>query len=45
VAQPVVTAWVVATIAAGTLVVANVLAVVPALVASRAKAASLLKAE
>ena len=44
-AEPVVTAWVVAAIAAGTLVVANLLAVGPALVASRAKAASLLKAE
>ena len=39
------TVWVVAAIAVGTLVVANVLAVGPALVASRAKAASLLKAE
>ena len=45
VTQPVVTAWVVATIASGTLVLANLLAVGPALVASRAKAASLLKAE
>ena len=44
-AQPVVTTWVVASIAVGTLVVANLLAVGPALVASRAKAASLLKAE
>ncbi len=45
VADPVVTAWAVAAIAAGTLVVANLLAVGPALVASRARAASLLKAE
>ena len=44
-ADPTVRAWVVASIAAGTLVVANVLAVGPALVASRAKAASLLAAE
>jgi predicted lysophospholipase L1 biosynthesis ABC-type transport system permease subunit len=43
--EPIVTAWVVASIAAGTLVFANLLAVGPALVASRAKAASLLKAE
>lgn len=45
VAAPVVTAWVVAAIAAGTLVVANLLAVVPALLASHTRAASLLKAE
>ncbi len=45
VADPVVTAWVVAAIAAGTLVVANLLAVGPAWVASRTRAASLLKAE
>ena len=45
VAVPVVTAWVVAVIALGTLVVANLLAVGPALVASRTRAASLLKAE
>ncbi len=45
VADPVVTAWVVAAIALGTLVVANLLAVGPALVASRTRAASLLKAE
>ena len=45
VAVPVVTAWVVVAIAVGTLVVANLLAVGPALVASRARAASLLKAE
>ncbi len=44
-APPVVTHWVVAAIAVGTLVVANLLAVAPAVVASRAKAASLLKAE
>ena len=43
--DPVVTVWVVAAIAAGTLVVANLLAVGPALIASRAKAASLLRAE
>ena len=43
--EPIVTTWVVVSIAAGTLVVANLLAVGPALVASRAKAASLLKAE
>jgi len=35
----------VTSIAAGTVIVANVLAIGPALVASRAKAASLLKAE
>ncbi len=45
VADPVVTAWVVAAVAAGTLVVANLLAVGPAWVASRTRAASLLKAE
>ncbi len=45
VADPVVTAWVAAAIAAGTLVVANLLAVGPAWVASRTRAASLLKAE
>ena len=45
VAVPVVTPWVVAAIAVGTLVVANLLAVGPALVASRTRAASLLKAE
>ena len=45
VAVPVVTAWVVAAIAVGTLVVANILAVGPALVASRTSAASLLKSE
>ena len=44
-AVPVVTAWEVAAIAAGTLVVANLLAVGPALVASRTRAASLLKSE
>jgi len=44
-APPVVTVWLVAAIAAGTLVVANLLAVGPAVMASRAKAASLLKAE
>ena len=44
-APPVVTVWLVAAIAVGTLVVANMLAVGPAVVASRAKAASLLKAE
>ena len=44
-ADPVVTVWVVASIAAGTLVVANLLAVGPAVVASRAQVASLLKAE
>jgi ABC-type lipoprotein release transport system permease subunit len=44
-APPVVTVWVIAAIAVGTLVVANVLAVGPAFVASRAKAASLLNAE
>lgn len=44
-ADPVVTAWVVAAIAVGTLLVANLLAVGPAWVASRASAASLLKAE
>jgi hypothetical protein len=45
VAVPVVTAWVLIAIAIGTLVVANLLAAGPALMASRAKAASLLKAE
>jgi ABC-type lipoprotein release transport system permease subunit len=44
-AEPVLTAWVVASIAAATLVVANLLAVGPALAASRAQVASLLKAE
>ena len=44
-APPVVTVWLVAAITVGTLVVANMLAVGPAVVASRAKAASLLKAE
>jgi ABC-type antimicrobial peptide transport system permease subunit len=45
VAVPVVTPWVVASIAAGTLVVANLLAVGPALAASRTRTASLLKSE
>ncbi len=45
VADPVATAWVVAAIAAGTVLVANLLAVGPAWVASRTRAASLLKAE
>ena len=45
VADPVVTAWVVAAIAVGTLVVANLLAVGPALVALRTRVASLLRAE
>ena len=45
VADPVVMVWALASIAVGTLVVANLLAVGPTLVASRAKAASLLKAE
>ncbi len=45
VAVPVVTAWVLAAIIAGTLLVANLLAVGPALVASRTSAASLLNAE
>jgi ABC-type antimicrobial peptide transport system permease subunit len=43
VAIPVVSAWVIAAIALGTLAVANLLAVGPAIVASRAKAATLLK--
>ena len=41
----VVIAWVVAAVAAGTLVVANVLAIGPALVASRSRPASLLRSE
>jgi ABC-type lipoprotein release transport system permease subunit len=45
VAVPVVTAWVIAAIAIGTLVVANLLAAGPALMASRSKPATLLKAE
>ena len=45
VADPVVTVWVLAAIAVGTLVVANLLAAGPAVMASRAKAATLLKAE
>jgi len=44
-ADTVVTGWVVLAIAAGSLVVANVLAVVPALVAARARPASLLRSE
>ncbi len=44
-AVPVVTAWVLAAIIAGTVLVANLLAVGPALVASRTRAASLLKFE
>ena len=43
--DPVVTAWIIVGVAVGTLVVANVLAVVPALVASRARPASLLRSE
>ena len=45
VAVPVVTGWVIAAIVVGTVVVANLLAIGPALAASRAKAATLLKAE
>ena len=44
-AVPVVTAWVVTAIAVGTLVVANLLAVGPAMASARAKAATSLKAE
>lgn len=44
-AQPVVTVWVIAAVAAATLAVANLLAVVPAIIAARAPAATLLKAE
>jgi ABC-type antimicrobial peptide transport system permease subunit len=43
--DPVVTAWIIVGVAVGTLVVANALAVVPALVASRARPASLLRSE
>jgi ABC-type lipoprotein release transport system permease subunit len=43
--DPVVTAWVIVGVAAGTLLVANALAVVPAMVAARARPASLLRAE
>ena len=42
---PVVTVWVMVAVASGTLIVANVLAIGPALVASRSNPASLLKAE
>jgi ABC-type lipoprotein release transport system permease subunit len=42
---PVVIAWVIVAVALGTLIVANVLAMGPALVASRSRAASLLKTE
>jgi len=45
VAEPVVTAWVLIVIAIGTLVVANLLAAGPALMASRSNAATLVKAE
>jgi ABC-type lipoprotein release transport system permease subunit len=42
---PVVSPWVIAAVVVGTLVVANLLAVGPAVVASRSKAATLLKAD
>jgi ABC-type antimicrobial peptide transport system permease subunit len=42
---PVVTVWVMVGVACGTVIVANVLAIGPALVASRSNPASLLKAE
>ena len=42
---PVVTAWAIAAVAAGAILIANVLAIGPALVASRSRPASLLKAE
>jgi hypothetical protein len=42
---PIVTVWVMAAVAIGTVIVANVLAIGPALVASRSNPASLLKAE
>lgn len=42
---PVVAAWDIAALALGTVLVANVLAVAPALVASRSRPASLLRAE
>jgi ABC-type lipoprotein release transport system permease subunit len=42
---PVVTAWAIAAVAFGAILIANVLAVGPALVASRSRPASLLKAE
>jgi ABC-type antimicrobial peptide transport system permease subunit len=45
VAIPVVSVWVIAAIVVGTLVVANLLAAGPAFVASRAKAATLLKVD
>jgi ABC-type antimicrobial peptide transport system permease subunit len=42
---PVVTAWVIAAVAAGTVLTANVLAVGPALAASRSRPGSLLRTE
>ena len=42
---PVVTAWAIAAVAAGAILIANVLAIGPALVACRSRPASLLKAE
>jgi hypothetical protein len=42
---PVVTAWAIAAVAAGAILIVNVLAIGPALVASRSRPASLLKAE
>lgn len=44
-AGPVTTAWVIAVVAGATLVVANLLAVVPAIIAARSPAATLLKTE
>jgi hypothetical protein len=44
-AGPVTTAWVIVTVAVAALVAANLLAVVPAIVAARSPAATLLKAE
>jgi predicted lysophospholipase L1 biosynthesis ABC-type transport system permease subunit len=41
--EPVITVWVMLVLAAATLVVANLLAVVPAFVAARARPASLLR--
>ena len=39
------TAWAIAAVAAGAILIANVLAIGPALVASRSRPASLLRAE
>jgi hypothetical protein len=44
-AGPVTTGWIIVTVAVAALVVANLLAVVPAIFAARSPAASLLNAE